>query len=57
RKRWPQYTATDQKHVGLNTEPLKVHKGLRTQVCALWNRFLPRLLNITGNEPNRCIPL
>ncbi|XP_042583404.1 acetylcholinesterase [Cyprinus carpio] len=49
RKRWPPYTATDQKHVALNTEQLKVHKGLRTQVCALWNRFLPRLLNITDN--------
>ncbi|KTF90812.1 hypothetical protein cypCar_00029696, partial [Cyprinus carpio] len=29
RKRWPPYTATDQKHVALNTEQLKVHKGLR----------------------------
>lgn len=49
RKRWPQFTASEQKHVGLNTEPMKVHKGVRTQACALWTRFLPRLLNITDN--------
>ncbi|XP_023672163.1 acetylcholinesterase [Paramormyrops kingsleyae] len=49
RRRWPLFTANEQKHVSLNTEQLKVHRGLRTQVCALWNRFLPRLLNITDN--------
>ncbi|XP_076145238.1 acetylcholinesterase [Alosa pseudoharengus] len=49
RRRWPQFTNTDQKHVGLNTQPMKIYKGLRTQMCALWNRFLPRLLNITDN--------
>uniref|UniRef100_A0A7N8Y5B0 Carboxylic ester hydrolase n=1 Tax=Mastacembelus armatus TaxID=205130 RepID=A0A7N8Y5B0_9TELE len=49
RKRWPLFTVSEQKHVGLNTEPLKVHKGLRNQMCAFWNRFLPRLLNITDN--------
>ncbi|KAF7207239.1 acetylcholinesterase [Nothobranchius furzeri] len=48
-KRWPVFTASEQKHVGLNTDPLKIHKGLRNQMCAFWNRFLPRLLNITGN--------
>ncbi|KAF3836703.1 hypothetical protein F7725_004167 [Dissostichus mawsoni] len=49
KKRWPLFTVSEQKHVGLNTEPLKVHKGLRNQMCAFWNRFLPRLLNITDN--------
>ncbi|XP_076011579.1 acetylcholinesterase [Genypterus blacodes] len=49
RRRWPLFTVSEQKHVGLNTEPLKVHKGLRNQMCAFWNRFLPRLLNITDN--------
>ncbi|XP_036404830.1 acetylcholinesterase [Megalops cyprinoides] len=49
RRRWPLFTASEQKHVGLNTELMKVHRGLRTQLCALWNRFLPRLLNITDN--------
>ncbi|KAM9425765.1 acetylcholinesterase [Pholidichthys leucotaenia] len=48
-KRWPLFTISEQKHVGLNTEPLKIHKGLRNQMCAFWNRFLPRLLNITDN--------
>uniref|UniRef100_A0A3Q2DDC3 Carboxylic ester hydrolase n=1 Tax=Cyprinodon variegatus TaxID=28743 RepID=A0A3Q2DDC3_CYPVA len=49
RKRWPLFTVNEQKHVTINTEPLKIHKGLRNQMCAFWNRFLPRLLNITGN--------
>uniref|UniRef100_G3N6L5 Carboxylic ester hydrolase n=1 Tax=Gasterosteus aculeatus aculeatus TaxID=481459 RepID=G3N6L5_GASAC len=49
RKRWPLFTVSEQKHVGLNTEPMKVHKGLRNQMCAFWNRYLPRLLNITDN--------
>ncbi|XP_054609115.1 acetylcholinesterase [Dunckerocampus dactyliophorus] len=49
RKRWPQFTVSEQKYVGLNTEPMKVHKGLRNQMCAFWNHFLPRLLNITDN--------
>ncbi|XP_068443775.1 acetylcholinesterase [Clinocottus analis] len=49
KKRWPLFTVSEQKHVGLNTEPMKVHKGLRNQMCAFWNRFLPRLLNITDN--------
>ncbi|XP_074479494.1 acetylcholinesterase [Sebastes fasciatus] len=49
KKRWPLFTVSEQKHVGLNTEQLKVHKGLRNQMCAFWNRFLPRLLNITDN--------
>lgn len=48
RKRWPVFGLSEQKYVVLNTEPLKIHKGLRNQLCAFWNRFLPRLLNITG---------
>uniref|UniRef100_A0A4W4FJL7 Carboxylic ester hydrolase n=1 Tax=Electrophorus electricus TaxID=8005 RepID=A0A4W4FJL7_ELEEL len=49
RRRWPVFTSTEQKHVGLNTDSLKVYKGLKSQFCALWNRFLPRLLNVTEN--------
>ncbi|CAJ1086472.1 acetylcholinesterase-like [Xyrichtys novacula] len=49
KRRWPVFTLSEQKHVGLNTDPLKIHRGLRNQMCAFWNRFLPRLLNITDN--------
>lgn len=49
KQRWPMFTPTEQKHVALSSEPLKIHKGLRSQFCAFWNRFLPRLLNITDN--------
>ncbi|XP_028653836.1 acetylcholinesterase [Erpetoichthys calabaricus] len=48
-RKWPVFTPSEQKYVGLNTEPMKVFKGLRTQVCAFWNHFLPKLLNITDN--------
>ncbi|XP_034712646.1 acetylcholinesterase [Etheostoma cragini] len=49
KRRWPVFTVSEQKHIGLNTESVKVYKGLRNQMCAFWNRFLPRLLNITDN--------
>ncbi|KAJ8342266.1 hypothetical protein SKAU_G00321940 [Synaphobranchus kaupii] len=48
-RKWPVFTQSEQSFVGLNTEPLMLHYGLRNQPCALWNRFLPRLLDITGN--------
>lgn len=53
-KRWPQFTNSEQKHLGLNSESVKIHKGLRNQMCAFWNRFLPRLLNITGEQKVQC---
>ncbi|XP_039679321.1 acetylcholinesterase [Perca fluviatilis] len=49
KRRWPVFTVSEQKHIGLNAESVKVYKGLRNQMCAFWNRFLPRLLNITDN--------
>ncbi|XP_031146970.1 acetylcholinesterase [Sander lucioperca] len=49
KRRWPAFTVSEQKHIGLNAESVKVYKGLRNQMCAFWNRFLPRLLNITDN--------
>uniref|UniRef100_K7F614 Carboxylic ester hydrolase n=1 Tax=Pelodiscus sinensis TaxID=13735 RepID=K7F614_PELSI len=47
--RWPPYTSQQQQYVQLNLRPLAVGQGLRAQVCAFWNRFLPKLLNITDN--------
>ncbi|KAH1187914.1 acetylcholinesterase isoform X2 [Mauremys mutica] len=47
--RWPPYTPRQQQYVRLNPRPLAVGQGLRAQVCAFWNRFLPKLLNITDN--------
>ncbi|KAM6949501.1 acetylcholinesterase [Aplochiton taeniatus] len=49
RRRWPAFTVSEQKHVSLSTEPMRVHRGMRNQFCAFWNRFLPRLLNVTDN--------
>ncbi|KAJ8266216.1 hypothetical protein GJAV_G00127840 [Gymnothorax javanicus] len=48
-QRWPAFTSSEQGFVGLDTGPLKVHHGMRKQTCALWNRFLPRLLGMTGS--------
>ncbi|CAF93937.1 unnamed protein product, partial [Tetraodon nigroviridis] len=62
KKRWPLFTISEQKHVVLNTESLKVHRGMRNQMCAFWDRFLPRLLNITVwqegyDEDNLSLPI
>ncbi|XP_053908695.1 acetylcholinesterase [Cuculus canorus] len=47
-RRWPPYTATEQRYARLNARPLAVAQGLRAQPCAFWTRFLPKLLNVTG---------
>ncbi|NP_001383926.1 acetylcholinesterase precursor [Gallus gallus] len=46
--RWPPYTPSGQRYAHLNARPLSVGHGLRTQICAFWTRFLPKLLNATG---------
>uniref|UniRef100_A0A8C2TAW0 Carboxylic ester hydrolase n=1 Tax=Coturnix japonica TaxID=93934 RepID=A0A8C2TAW0_COTJA len=45
---WPPYTPSGQRYAHLNARPLSVGQGLRTQICAFWTRFLPKLLNATG---------
>ncbi|NXD88810.1 ACES Acetylcholinesterase, partial [Halcyon senegalensis] len=47
-RRWPPYTASGQRYARLNARPLAVAQGLRAQACAFWTRFLPKLLNVTG---------
>ncbi|XP_077326629.1 acetylcholinesterase isoform X1 [Lithobates pipiens] len=47
--RWPIYTVTEQKYLPLNNKPLQNLQGIRVQTCTFWNRFLPKLLNITDN--------
>ncbi|KAM5228626.1 LOW QUALITY PROTEIN: acetylcholinesterase [Ctenodactylus gundi] len=44
---WPPYTAGAQQYVSLSLQPLEIQRGLRTQACAFWNRFLPKLLSAT----------
>uniref|UniRef100_A0A6J0U495 Carboxylic ester hydrolase n=1 Tax=Pogona vitticeps TaxID=103695 RepID=A0A6J0U495_9SAUR len=46
---WPQYTLAKQQYVKLNTEPLSTDRSFRAQICAFWNRFLPKLLNVTAS--------
>ncbi|KAM3823944.1 acetylcholinesterase [Vipera latastei] len=46
---WPTYTASQQQYVRLNTQPLATDRSLRAQICAFWNHFLPKLLNVTDN--------
>ncbi|XP_078526161.1 acetylcholinesterase isoform X2 [Lissotriton helveticus] len=47
--RWPLYNLSDQQFIELNTKPVQIHSGLRVQMCTFWNRFLPKLLNMTDN--------
>ncbi|XP_032090372.1 acetylcholinesterase isoform X2 [Thamnophis elegans] len=44
---WPAYTTSQQQYVQLNTQPLATQRSLRAQICAFWNHFLPKLLNVT----------
>nr|XP_060635748.1 acetylcholinesterase [Anolis sagrei ordinatus] len=46
---WPPYSPSAQEYVTLNTGPLRTEHSLRAQICAFWNRFLPKLLNVTDN--------
>ncbi|KAM8973151.1 acetylcholinesterase [Pelodytes ibericus] len=46
---WPMYTASEQKYLTLNSKPAKILQGIRVQKCIFWNRFLPKLLNVTDN--------
>ncbi|KAG8429169.1 hypothetical protein GDO86_018149 [Hymenochirus boettgeri] len=46
--RWPLYTASEQNYIALNNRPPQNLQGIRVQTCMFWNRFLPKLLNITG---------
>ncbi|XP_066449844.1 acetylcholinesterase isoform X1 [Eleutherodactylus coqui] len=47
--KWPLYTATEQRYIALNNKIPQNMQGLRVQTCTFWNRFLPKLLNITDN--------
>lgn len=53
--RWPIYTVTEQKYLPLNNKPLQNLQGIRVQTCTFWNRFLPKLLNITGMDFYRVV--
>ncbi|XP_041440744.1 acetylcholinesterase (Cartwright blood group) L homeolog isoform X2 [Xenopus laevis] len=46
-QRWPLYTASEQRYIALNNRPQQDLQGIRVQTCMFWNRFLPKLLNIT----------
>lgn len=46
---WPEYKHTDQKFVTLNTEARRIYMKYRAQQCALWNLFLPKLLQRTAH--------
>ncbi|XP_064409063.1 acetylcholinesterase-like isoform X1 [Latimeria chalumnae] len=48
-QKWPIFTPPDQQYITLNAEPIRVHRGVRVQECAFWNRFLPKLLNVTDS--------
>ncbi|XP_075440238.1 acetylcholinesterase isoform X2 [Ascaphus truei] len=47
RPRWPLYSDPEQKYLALNNKPSPSLQGIRVQTCTFWNRFLPKLLNIT----------
>ncbi|OCT59426.1 acetylcholinesterase [Xenopus laevis] len=48
-QRWPLYTASEQRYIAINNRRQQDLQGIRVQTCMFWNRFLPKLLNITDN--------
>ncbi|KAM4678567.1 acetylcholinesterase isoform 2-T5 [Discoglossus pictus] len=46
-QRWPVYAGSEQKYLALNNKSPQNLQGIRVQTCIFWNRFLPKLLNIT----------
>ncbi|KAM4748567.1 acetylcholinesterase isoform 1-T2 [Rhinophrynus dorsalis] len=48
-QRWPLYNGSEQRYIALDNKPPQNLQGIRVQTCIFWNRFLPKLLNITDN--------
>lgn len=46
--RWPAFTLDEQHYLMLDTEDLKTDRKMRAKQCRFWNKFYPKILQITG---------
>ncbi|XP_053316772.1 cholinesterase [Spea bombifrons] len=47
--RWPVFTLDEQHYLMLDTEDSKTDRKMRAKQCRFWNKFYPKVLQITGN--------
>ncbi|XP_063298682.1 cholinesterase [Pelobates fuscus] len=47
--RWPVFTLDEQSYLILDTEDSKTDRKMRAKQCRFWNKFYPKVLQITGN--------
>ncbi|XP_075720145.1 cholinesterase [Rhinoderma darwinii] len=47
--RWPAFTLDEQHYLMLDTEDLKTDRKMRAKQCRFWNKFYPKILQITEN--------
>ncbi|XP_040205233.1 cholinesterase [Rana temporaria] len=47
--RWPAFTLDEQHYLMLDTEDSKTDRKMRAKQCRFWNKFYPKILQITGN--------
>ncbi|XP_072264154.1 cholinesterase [Pyxicephalus adspersus] len=47
--RWPAFTVDEQHYLMLDTEDSKTDRKMRAKQCRFWNKFYPKILQITGN--------
>ncbi|XP_075426730.1 cholinesterase [Ascaphus truei] len=47
--RWPAFTLDEQHYLILDTEESKTNRKMRAKQCRFWNKFYPKVLQITGN--------
>ncbi|XP_056419168.1 cholinesterase [Hyla sarda] len=47
--RWPAFTLDEQHYLMLDTEDLKTDRKMRAKQCRFWNKFYPKIQQITGN--------
>ncbi|KAM5164140.1 cholinesterase [Mantella aurantiaca] len=47
--RWPAFTLDEQHYLMLDTEDSKTDRKMRAKQCRFWNKFYPKIMQITGN--------
>ncbi|KAM4772572.1 cholinesterase [Rhinophrynus dorsalis] len=47
--RWPIFTLDEQHYLMLDTEDSKTNRKMRAKQCRFWNKFYPKVLQLTGN--------
>ncbi|XP_041420836.1 cholinesterase-like isoform X1 [Xenopus laevis] len=47
--RWPVFTLDEQHYLMLGTEDSNTNRKMRAKQCRFWNKFYPKVLQITGN--------